>query len=99
MVELPPVAVAGSDGLVLGDEAALLGVRLRGFAVSPDDAREVLPLGRFGVASRGRSTTLPATAVDSSTPSSPGRRTYVKPGRAGVTGVIAGAFSLSGRLT
>jgi hypothetical protein len=64
VVDLPPLdAAAGSDGRVLGDEAALLGVRLRGFAVRLDDEREVLPLGRFGVASRGRSTTLPGTAV------------------------------------
>jgi hypothetical protein len=64
VVDLPPLdAAAGSDGRVLGDEAALLGVRLRGFAVRLDDEREALPLGRFGVASRGRSTTLPGTAV------------------------------------
>lgn len=60
-VDLP--ALDAAAGRMLGDEAALVDVRVRGFSVRPDDAREVLPLGRFGVASRGRSTTVPATVV------------------------------------
>jgi hypothetical protein len=63
-VDLPASDGTAIDGRrMLGDEAVLLDVRVRGFTVQPDDAREVLPLGRFGVANRGRSTTVPATAV------------------------------------
>ncbi len=56
-VDLPATGRGG------GVEAALVGVRLRGFTVQPDDPREVLPLGHFGSTERGRSTTVPATAV------------------------------------
>lgn len=62
-VDLPPLDGEGAAGRMRGDEAALVEVQVRGFTVRPDDAREVLPLGRFGVADRGRSTTVPATAV------------------------------------
>lgn len=45
--------------------AAVLLVRVvaRGFAVQSDDPRSPLPLGRFGRASRARSTTVPLEAV------------------------------------
>ena len=52
-----------SGGRLLGDEVLLVDVRVRGFAVEPDDPRALLPLGRFGRAHEGRSTTVPATAV------------------------------------
>jgi hypothetical protein len=52
-----------SGGRLLGDEIVLVGVRLRGFTVEPDDPRSLVPLGRFGRSTSGRSTTVPATAV------------------------------------
>lgn len=64
-VVLPAVDGTGGSGeaaRMLGDEAVLVEVRALGFTVRLDDVREVLPLGRFGVANRGRSTTVPATA-------------------------------------
>jgi hypothetical protein len=63
-VDLPAFDGRGdSGGRLLGDEVLLTGVRLRGFAVEPDDPRDLLPLGRFGRTTRGRSTTVAATAV------------------------------------
>jgi hypothetical protein len=58
VIDLP-----AADGPGEGAEVGLVDVRLRGFSVERDDAREVLPLGRFGRADRGRSTTVPVTAL------------------------------------
>ena len=50
------------SGRGLADEVALLDVRVRGFAVVPDDRRRPIPLGRFGRADVGRATTVPLQA-------------------------------------
>lgn len=58
-VVLEPYDGRGERGTrLLGDEVALLDVRVRGFAVVPDDRRTPIPLGRFGRANVGRATTL-----------------------------------------
>ena len=63
-VHLPPFDGRGdSGGRLLGDEVVLVGVRTRGFTVEPDDSRPLLPLGRFGRTTSGRSTTVPVTAL------------------------------------
>jgi len=65
-VGLPAYDGSGdSGGRLLGDEIVLLDVGVRGFAVETDDPRSPLPLGRFGRATEGRSTTVPlaVTAV------------------------------------
>lgn len=63
-VDLPAFVGGGvSGGRLPGDEVLLVGARARGFAVEPDDPRPLVPLGRFGRADTGRSTTLPATVA------------------------------------
>ena len=63
-VDLPAFDGRGdSGGRLLGDEVLLVDVRVRGVAVERDDPRALLPLGRFGRTTEGRSTTVPATAV------------------------------------
>ena len=52
-----------SGGRLLGDEIQLVAVRVRGFTVEPDEPGAPLPLGRFGRATGGRSTTVPLEAV------------------------------------
>jgi hypothetical protein len=52
-----------SGGRLLGDEVALTEVRVRGFAVEPDDRRTPIPLGRFGRARVGRATTVSLAAA------------------------------------
>lgn len=62
-VVLEPYDGRGEPGLrLLGDEVALVDVRLRGFAVVPDDRRTPVPLGRFGRSNVGRATTVPLEA-------------------------------------
>lgn len=53
---------------LLGDEVALVDVRVRGFTVVPDDRRTPIPLGRFGRSNVGRSTTVPLEAAVSDCP-------------------------------
>lgn len=62
-VDLPAFVGRGSGGRLHGHEVLLVGARARGFAVEPDDPRPLVPLGRFGRADTGRSTTLPATVA------------------------------------
>lgn len=52
-----------SGARLLGDEVALHEVRVRGFAVQPDDRRTPIPLGRFGRARVGRATTVSLAAA------------------------------------
>ena len=59
----PYDGLGGSGDRLLGDEVGLLDVRVRGFSVVPDDVRVPIPLGRFGRARSGRSTTVPLEAV------------------------------------
>jgi hypothetical protein len=63
-VVLEPYDGRGDSGArLLGDEVALVDVRVRGFAVVPDDRRTPIPLGRFGRRNVGRATTVPLAAA------------------------------------